>query len=101
MLIYNTTFHLHQDVEENFLIWLKEVHIPEVEKEDVLRNPRICKILSHAEPGESTYALQWEVDSPAELHRWQMSQGSFAKDQVQKIFNEKVLGFETLMRIVE
>ena len=101
MLIYNTTFHLVDEVEDNFIIWLKEVHIPEVQKQAVLRNPRICKILSHTEPGESTYALQWEVDSAAELHRWQMDQGSFAKDQVLKIFKEKVLGFETLMRVVE
>lgn len=101
MLIYNTTYHLEEEVEDNFLIWLKEVHIPEIEKQDSLRNPKICKILSHSEEGQATYALQWEVESPAELHRWHMKYGSFAKEQVDKIFKQKVLYFDTLMRVVE
>ncbi len=100
MLIYNTTYHLEADLEDNFLIWLKEVHIPEVENQKALRNPRICKILSTQEDGQVSYALQWEVEDSTTLHRWHIKHGTFAKDQIRKIFNDKVLGFDTLMRKV-
>ena len=41
MLIYNTTFQVDDEVHDNFLIWIKESYIPEVEKHGALRAPRI------------------------------------------------------------
>lgn len=100
MLIYNTTYHLEEEVEENFIIWLKEVLIPEVEQQEALRNPRICKILTAQEDGQVSYSLQWEVENSTILHRWHIKHGTHAKDQIKKIFQEKVLGFDTLMKKV-
>ena len=47
MLIYNTTFHVEMNDARNFVIWLNECYIPEVEQSGELRNPRILRILSH------------------------------------------------------
>ena len=69
MLIYNTTFQVDEDVHDNFMIWIKESYIPEVQKHGALKAPRICRILSHREEG-SAYSLQWEVESSGLLHRW-------------------------------
>ena len=44
MLIYNTTFQVDEDVHDNFMIWIKESYIPEVQKHGTLKAPRICKI---------------------------------------------------------
>ena len=57
MLIYNTTFQVDDDVHDNFMIWIKESYIPEVQKHGALKAPRICRILSHREEG-SAYSLQ-------------------------------------------
>lgn len=100
MLIYNTTFHTEDDVHNNFLIWLKESYIPEVEKNGVLKSPRLCRVLSHHDEG-SAYSLQWEVENSAALHRWHMDQGVRFNDELTKMFKDKVVGFPTLMEIVE
>ena len=42
MLIYNTTFQVDDDVHDNFLIWIKESYIPEVQKHCALSVSRIC-----------------------------------------------------------
>ena len=73
MLIYNTTFQVDDAVHDNFLIWIKENYIPEVQKHGTLKAPRICRILSHRDDG-SSYSLQWEVESSGLLHRWHMEQ---------------------------
>lgn len=44
MLIYNTTFQVDDAVHDNFLIWIKESYIPEVQKHGTLKAPRICRI---------------------------------------------------------
>ena len=87
MLIYNTTFQVDDAVHDNFLIWIKESYIPEVQKHGTLKAPRIC--------------LQWEVESSGLLHRWHMEQGVRLNDELTKIFKDKVVGFPTLMEIVE
>ncbi len=37
MLIYNTTFQVDDDVHDNFMIWIKESYIPEVQKHGALK----------------------------------------------------------------
>lgn len=101
MIIYNTTYHVDEEVEDNFIIWIKEVFIPSVLAQNVLRNPRLHKILSHTESGQTNYALQWEVESPAILHKWHIEYAGFPAKELAKIFENKVLSFDTLMRVVE
>lgn len=99
MLLYNTTYHVEEEVEENFLIWLNEVYIAEVEKEGILRNPRLSRILSHQDNG-SCYSLQWEVENSADLHRWHLKKGMKLNEQLLKTFQDKVVGLPTLMEII-
>lgn len=99
MLLYNTTYHVEEEVEENFLIWLNEVYIAEVEKEGILRNPRLSRILSHQDNG-SCYSLQWEVENSADLHRWHLKKGMELNEQLLKTFQDKVVGLPTLMEII-
>lgn len=100
MLIYNTTFQVDDEVEKNFLIWIKECYIPEVQKHGALTAPRICRILSHRDEG-SSYSLQWEVESSGILHRWHMEQGAALNKELIKIFKDKVVGFPTLLEVLE
>ena len=100
MLIYNTTFQVDDAVRDNFLIWIKENYIPEVQKHGTLKVPRICRVLSHRDDG-SCYSLQWEVESSGILHRWHTEQGLRLNEEIVKIFADKVIGFPTLMEVVE
>lgn len=100
MLIYNTTFHTEDDVHDHFMIWLREFYIPEVEKYGVLQSPKLCRLLNHHDEG-TAYALQWEVEDSAALHRWHLDQGVGLNEELTKIFKNKVIGFPTLMEVIE
>ena len=101
MLIYNTTYQTGIDDARNFVIWLSESYIPEVEKTGILQNPRLTHILSHKEQDSECFSLQWEVEDTATLHRWHTQQGMHLNEEMMKIFKDKVVGFPTLMEIVE
>jgi len=45
--------------------------------------------------------LQWEVESSGLLHRWHLEQGVRLNDELAKIFKDKVIGFPTLMEVIE
>ena len=101
MLIYNTTYQVEEEQEDNFLIWIKEFYLPEVEKNGLLRAPRLVRVLSHREEGSTCYSLQFEAESSAILHRWHMGQGVRLNEELLKIFKDKVVGFPTLMEVIE
>lgn len=100
MLIYNTTYSVEDEVHDNFLIWMKESYMPEVEKEGTLKSPCLCRLLSHQHDGTS-YALQWKVENSAALHRWHSSMGERFNKELTRIFENKVTGFPTLMEVIE
>lgn len=100
MLIYNTTFQVDEDAHDNFLIWIKENYIPEVQKHGTLKTPRVCRILSNKESG-TCYSLQWEVENSGLLHRWHTEQGARLNEELTQIFKDKVVGFPTLMEVIE
>ena len=100
MLIYNTTYHVEMEDARNFVIWLNECYIPEVEKTGELKNPRITRILSHQEQNSECFSLQWEVENSAVLHRWHTTQGAHLNEEMMKAFKDKVIGFPTLMEVI-
>ena len=67
MLIYNTTYHVEEGEDKNFLIWMQEHYLPEVEKNGTLYAPRIARILSHIEEGSICYSVQFEVENSAQM----------------------------------
>lgn len=100
MLIYNTTYQVDAEEEKNFLIWMHEFYIPETEKEGTLQSPRILRILSHRDEG-ACFSIQFEVENSALLHRWHQEQGVKLNEEMIRLFKEKVVGFPTLMEVVE
>ena len=100
MLIYNTTYHVEEGQEKNFLIWMQEYYLPEVEKNGTLHAPRISSILSHIEEGSICFSVQFEVEDSAKLHRWHQEQGVKLNGELLNIFKDKVIGFPTLMEVI-
>ena len=100
MLIYNTTYHVEEGEDKNFLIWIKKHYLPEEEKNGTLYAPRIARILSHIEEGSICYSVQFEVENSAKLHRWHQEQGVKLNEELLNIFKDKVIGFPTLMEVI-
>jgi len=61
MLIYNTTYHVEEGEDKNFLIWMQEHYLPEVEKNGTLYAPRIARILSQKEASAILFSLRWKT----------------------------------------
>lgn len=88
------------DDARNFVIWISECYIPQVESDGRLKNPRLLHILSHKEPETECFSVQWEVEDSATLHRWHTEQGMSLNDELNKVFKDKVVGFPTLMEVI-
>ncbi|MCQ2245805.1 MAG: DUF4286 family protein [Bacteroidaceae bacterium] len=101
MLIINTTFQTDLNDARDFVVWLHEKYIPTTVEQGDLKNPRLTRILSHREQDSECFSLQFEVESTLKLHHWHVQVGQQLEQEMIKMFNERVVGFSTMMEIIE
>ena len=57
MIVYNTTFHAHNDAVERFLEWLRAEYIPRATVDGRLSEPRLTLVLNAEESDGRNYSL--------------------------------------------
>lgn len=100
MIVYNTTYHVELSDAKNFVIWVDAYLIPEVEKTGMLKNPRLTRILTHKEKDSECFSMQWEAESLGMLQKFHTQYNARIVQEMNKVFKDKVLGFDTLMEVV-
>lgn len=100
MIVYNITFQVDFNDSQVFVVYLHDVYLPAIKKEKTMYNPRLCRILSHRDNETECFSLQFECESTAELHRWYTAIGNKLNDEVNRIFEDRVIGFPTMMEII-
>lgn len=101
MLIYNTTYHVPIEDARNFVIWIHQAYIPQALQSGLLSAPRLCHILSHHDETSECFSLQFETEGTDKLHEWYVHSGVDLEKELKKTFKEKVVGFTTLMDVIE
>lgn len=71
MVLYNVTVNIDQDVEQDWIAWMKETHIPEVMDTGFFTEHRMMRMLSQSEDETgSTYAIQYMAESLGQLETY-------------------------------
>lgn len=99
MIVYNVTVNIDHAVEEEWLLWMKEIHIPDVLKTGLFLDNKICKILAESEGG-SSYSIQYTCK---DMDTFNLYETKFAeklrKDHTEK-YSGKFVAFRTLLEVV-
>lgn len=85
----------------NFVIWVHQYMFPKVREYGFMQNGRLSRILSHKDADTECFAVQFEVESTARLHHWFAKQGQQLGEELLKTFENRVLGFSTMMEVIE
>lgn len=101
MIIYNTTYQVDVNDARNFVIYILEQFIPSTEAQGDLKNARLTRILSHKDPDTECFSLQFEAESTAKIHHWLVQQGNKLNADMNKMFRDEIVGFSTLMEVIE
>ena len=101
MILYNVTVNIDDDVEQDWIAWMKEEHIPEVMETGYFSEYRMMRMLSEA-PDETgnTYAIQYMASSLKELETY--LEKAAPKLQKQSIirYGTKMAAFRTVLEEV-
>ena len=100
MILYNVTVAIDKKVENDWLIWMKNVHIPEVMETNQFETYKFFKVMNTDDPETSSYSVQYFAES---LKNIQMYMAAFAPELQQKAllkYPNKLAAFRTLLEEV-
>lgn len=99
MIIYNVTVNIENDVKEEWLNWMKTVHVPEVMQTGYFIENMICKVLVDEAQG-TTYSVQYTCDSVARYEQYKRLHAPQFQKEIADKFGSKLVAFRTLLEIV-
>ncbi|BDD00108.1 DUF4286 family protein [Persicobacter psychrovividus] len=102
MIVYNVTISVEEGIEEAWLKWMKEEHMPEVMATGYFEDHKIFRLMSHLKQNEGvTYVCQYFAKSKAILNQY-ITKSSPALQQKSKAkFGEKALAYRSIMEQVD
>lgn len=101
MIIFNTTFHIEDDVHKEGILFLKNVYIPQSAESGFLFEPRLSRIYAQHEESGVSYSLQFKVKNIDTLNYWLSSEGEHLQSELLKRFGNRMLGFVTIMEEID
>ena len=100
MILYNVTVAIDKEVEEEWVIWMKNVHIPEVMETNQFEEYKFFKVLNTDDPKASSYSVQYFAESMKNI---QLYMNAFAPELQQKAllkFPNRIAAFRTILETV-
>lgn len=101
MIIYNVTVNIEEDTHKEWLIWMKETHIPDVMNTGFFVEHKICKVLStQTDETGHTYAIQYFCKDMPTLDEYQENHAPKLQEEHSNRYNGKFVAFRTLLEVV-
>jgi hypothetical protein len=101
MYIYNVTIKVDISIAGEWLLWMKNVHIPKVLSTGCFSKHQLVKLLEIDEEEGPTYAAQYFADNIEQYHRYiQHFSAELRKETIDK-WGDKFIAFRSLMQVVD
>lgn len=101
MIIYSVTVKIDLDVHNEWLHWMKSVHIPEVLNTKKFVDYRMLKVLAQDETDGITYNIQYRAQTMSDYFDYQNEFApALQKDHTER-YKDKFVAFRTLLKEVE
>ncbi len=100
MYIYNVTTNVDPSIHDNWIVWMREIHIPEMLSLGKFSNARMSKVLIEEEMGGITYSVQYITDSLETLQQYYNEDAPRLREDGIKRFGNKIVAFRTELEII-
>lgn len=101
MIIYNITFHVEKDLQQDFLDFLHLQYIPFATQSKEMTAPRLARVFGHTEEEGYSYALELKAKDISILEKWHQTHGKELQTMLQQRFEQRVLCFATLLQHID
>ena len=100
MIIYNVTVKIDLDVHDEWLHWMKHVHIPEVMLTGKFEESKILRLMEDNSSEGITYAIQYRCKTMGEYLDYQENHAQPLQNDHTEKYKGKFVAFRTLLKEV-
>ena len=99
-ILYNVTVKVDHEIHNDWLHWMKRVHVPAVMETGMFIEYKICRLLGVDEEDGITYAVQYLCPNMTTYQLYQKKHAyDLQKDHTER-YEGKFVAFRTLMKVV-
>ncbi len=100
MYIYNVTINIEEEINDEWMLWMKEIHIPEMLATNKFFEAKMCRVVIEEEMGGITYSIQYTTDSKALLDEYFKEDAERLRADGMKRFAGKFVAFRTELDVI-
>lgn len=98
MIIYNVTINVDESIHNEWLLWMKQEHLPEVMATGMFQSYKILRLLSRQEDETGhTYAIQYSCQNLQDYDKYQQEFAPGLQAKTKAKFDGKFAAFRTLL----
>lgn len=96
MILYNVSIKVDPEIHDDWLDWMKEVHLPAVMGTGCFLDHRFYKLYVDDSDGIS-YVIQYYCTDMSTLEQYQTDFGPALRNDTERMFGGKYIAFRTVM----
>ena len=100
MLLFNITVGIDQDVEDQWIQWVKAEYIPAVMNTDLFSSYKLYKVLHGSEDGTISYSIQCLAKNIENVNAYFEHHAPALQEKLRGRFRDKHVAFMTLLEEV-
>ncbi len=100
MILYNITYNIDQQIEREWLRWMKDEHVPAVVATGLTMQNNALKLLTEIENGGVTYTFQYWFQTMEDFVTYQSLHQYALQQQVATRYANRYVSFRTLLEEV-
>ena len=100
MFLYNITYNIDRDIDEHWLVWMKQVHLPKVMATGYFSNYKFYRLLNVKDEG-LTYSAQFFLTDLKKLEDYLEKEAPILMEEHNQRFRYKHVAFRTVLQELE
>ncbi|MFT4667539.1 MAG: hypothetical protein ACI8YQ_001894 [Polaribacter sp.] len=101
MIIYNVTVKIKKLLEEEWIAWMKETHIPDILNTGLFSKYQFCRLLHDDEDGGRSFAIQFFCKNMDDFQKYQKEHAPALQKEHMERYDGQYVAFRTLMELVD
>lgn len=97
MILYNTTYSVANEVEHDWLHWMKTSHIPAMLSTGLPISHKLLRLLTEIDNGGVTYSVQLDFNAMEDYFTYQSLHADQMQQQMHDQFANQFVSFDTLL----
>ena len=99
MYIYNVTLNIDKSIEQEWLKWIQNKHIPEMLDTGKFYEAKLSQVMVEEERGV-TYSVQYTTDSKETLELYFKENADQLRKEAVQLFGNKFVAFRTELKVI-